>query len=90
MLKKSFTINIKELFKKLFLGEKSYLWLCFGVPALTMYVIYLALGVHPFGEASVLVLDLNAQYVYFYEALREFVWGDQSHILWQYRHQAFE
>lgn len=34
--------------------------------------------IHPFGDGSVLVLDLNGQYVYFYEALRRFVYGDAS------------
>ena len=70
--------TLKKAVRKLFLSEKSYLWLCFGVPVAVMYLIYLALGVHPFGDASVLVLDLNAQYVFFYEALREFVHGEQS------------
>ena len=79
MLKNNSIITTpKKVINKLFFGEKSYLWLCFGVPIAIMYVIYLALGIHPFGDASVLVLDLNAQYVYFYEALRECVHGDQS------------
>lgn len=70
--------TLKNTTKNAFFGDKAYLWLCFGVPVAVMYLIYLALGVHPFGEASVLVLDLNAQYVYFYEYLREFIHGDQS------------
>ena len=79
MLKNNSIITTpKKVINKLFFGEKSYLWLCFGVPIAIMYVIYLALGIHPFGDASVLVLDLNAQYVYFYEALRECIPGDQS------------
>jgi uncharacterized membrane protein YfhO len=36
------------------------------------------MGLHPFGDGSVLVLDLNGQYVYFYEALRNAVLGDTS------------
>ena len=70
--------KVSLIAKKLFCQDKSYLWLCFAIPIAIMYVIYLALDIHPFGDGSVLVLDLNAQYVYFYEALREFVWGDQS------------
>ena len=62
----------------LFKGKKMYLWLCFAIPVAIMYLIYLAMEIHPFGNGSVLVLDLNAQYVYFYEALRDFVWGDNS------------
>ncbi len=45
-------------------------------PALIVYLIYLVRGEHPFGDGCVLVLDLNGQYVYFFEALRRAVWGD--------------
>ena len=68
----------KNIFFKLFGGGKLYLWLCFGIPVAIMYLIYLSMRIYPFGNGSVLVLDLNAQYVYFYEALRDFVWGDNS------------
>ena len=71
-------ITVKDIFLNLFRGSKSYLWLSFGIPVVIMYLIYLAMQIHPFGDGSVLVLDLNAQYVYFYEALRDFVWGDNS------------
>lgn len=53
-----------------------YLLLCMILPALIMYLIYLAKGIHPFGDGCVLVLDLNGQYVWFFEALRNFVKGD--------------
>ena len=56
----------------------SYLALCFLVPVILMYLIYLAMEIHPFGDGSVLVLDLNGQYVYFFEALRNAVTGDGS------------
>lgn len=55
-----------------------YLLLCMLLPALIMYLIYLAKGLHPFGDGCVLVLDLNGQYVWFFEALRNFVKGDAS------------
>ena len=54
-----------------FLYGKKYLGLCFLIPAAILYVMYLARGVYPVGEGSVLVLDLNGQYVYFFEALRD-------------------
>lgn len=60
------------------LRQHGYLLLCALIPAVLMYLIYLARGIHPFGDESVLVLDLNAQYVYFFEALRSFVRGDAS------------
>ncbi len=55
-----------------------YLSLCFILPVVIMYLIYLSREIHPFGDGSVLVLDLNGQYVYFFEALRNFVRGDAS------------
>jgi uncharacterized membrane protein YfhO len=61
-----------------FKKEYSYLAYCFGIPAVLYFLIYLSMGLHPFGNGSVLVLDLNGQYVYFYEALRNAVWGDNS------------
>ena len=72
--KKTFGERIKDLF----CGQSAYLWWCFLIPVIIMYLLYLAREIHPFGDGSVLVLDLNAQYVYFYEALHDFVWGDQS------------
>jgi len=50
----------------------------FCLPFGLMLAIYAALGTYPFGEESVLVLDLNGQYVYFFEALRDAVWGEGS------------
>ncbi len=45
-------------------------FIAFVLPALIMWMIYIALEVYPFGSNSVLVLDLNGQYVYFFEDLR--------------------
>ena len=59
-------------------NEYGYLGFAFLIPAVLMLAIYIAFGHKPFGDFSVLTLDLNAQYVYFYEALREFVFGDAS------------
>ena len=53
--------------------EKGYLLLCMAIPALLVYLIYLAREIHPFGDGCVMVLDLNGQYVWFFEALRNFV-----------------
>ncbi len=59
-------------------SRSSYLFFCFLVPAVIMYLIYLTRGIHPFGNGTILVLDLNGQYVYFYEALRNAICGDGS------------
>ncbi|MBQ1537347.1 MAG: YfhO family protein [Ruminococcus sp.] len=52
--------------------------LCFVLPVGIMYLAYALFGVHPFGEGSVLVLDLNGQYVYYYEMFRDAVLGKGS------------
>ncbi len=57
------------------LHGKLYLLLCFIIPLLAMGVVYIAHRTWPFGKDSVLVLDLNAQYVYFFEKLRQVLRG---------------
>lgn len=61
-----------------FFRNYGYLLLCMLLPAALMYLIYLARGIYPFGDGCVLVLDLNGQYVWFFEALRNFFHGDAS------------
>ena len=56
-----------KLQKSPFWQEYGYLALCFLLPALIVYLIYLSRMVHPFGDGCVLVLDLNGQYVYYFE-----------------------
>lgn len=53
------------------------LW-AFCIPAFSLLAIHFMLKVYPVGNNSVLVLDLNAQYVYFYEELRDLLRGDGS------------
>ncbi len=73
--------RINDQIKKTSIVEKTsrmhLLW-AFLIPFGIMLGIYAALGTYPFGTSSVLVLDLNGQYVYFFEALRDAVWGDGS------------
>ena len=54
--------------KKSFNGY--YLIAAFFIPFFIMLGVYACLGKHPFGNGSVLTLDLQAQYVYYYEAIR--------------------
>lgn len=70
--------GLAAVFTKENIKKYRYLGLCFIVPALTMWLIYIAMGVYPFGKESVLVLDLNGQYVYYFEQLREIVCGEGS------------
>ena len=60
-----------------FVSHQKYLLLCFFVPLGIMALLYLCMSVYHEGEC-VLVLDLNGQYVYFFEALRSFLQGDGS------------
>lgn len=39
---------------------------------------YLMFGLYPIGDQSTLVLDLNGQYVYYFENLRDAFWGNGS------------
>ncbi len=60
------------------LYDKRYYFLVFFLPAAITFAAYAVFGIYPFGEESVLVLDLNGQYVYYYELLRDAFWGDRS------------
>ena len=50
----------------------------FLIPALLTLIAYAIFGVYPFGERSVLTLDLNGQYVYYFENIRETFWSGES------------
>lgn len=50
----------------------------FMVPLLIYWLMFILRGVYPFGNGSVLVLDLNGQYVYFFEALQKAMHGDAN------------
>ena len=52
--------------------------LSFLIPFLTFFLVYVARLIYPFGNGTVLVLDLNAQYIYFFEALRDAIVGEGS------------
>jgi len=58
--------------------DKKWYFLAFFIPVIVLFISYAVFGVHPFGEESVLVLDLNGQYVYYYELMHDWFWGDRS------------
>jgi uncharacterized membrane protein YfhO len=60
------------------MNGKWYLALCFAVPAVMMLIMYMCMGVNPMDDGSVLILDMNAQYVYFFEQLRDVLRGEAS------------
>lgn len=59
-------------------SDMRHMWLAFVLPMAVMALIYIAMEVWPFGKSSVLVLDLNGQYVYYFEALRDILRGEQG------------
>lgn len=70
MLREKLTFRQKLRYMK---HEYGYLALAALIPAVLFFLIYLARGLYPFGNGTVLVLDLNGQYVYFFEYLRNAV-----------------
>ncbi len=70
--------DAKGYLRSVFKGERKYFGICFLLPLLIMFIIYICMEVFPFGEESVLVLDLNGQYVYFFEELKNIIYGDGS------------
>lgn len=82
--KKSFGDVIKEYWGytkngvKHFIKKDNQIWLSFLIPALIMLISYFAFGVYPFGKQSVLSLDLNGQYIYYYDHMYDVLYGDES------------
>jgi uncharacterized membrane protein YfhO len=66
-----------DKFTKKFKLNKFYL-AAFFIPAMIVLIAYFLFGIEPFGDESVLALDLNGQYVYYFENLRDAIWGDRS------------
>ncbi|MBE6631973.1 MAG: hypothetical protein E7623_04655 [Ruminococcaceae bacterium] len=65
--------KVKNIFKE----YKFLLW-AFLIPAGLTFLLYAVWQVWPFGRMAVLVLDLNGQYVYFFEELRAMVYEGRS------------
>lgn len=81
MLPNDAALRKKRGFKNWYKSAKSeygYIALAVLIPAILVYLIYFARSIHPFGDGTVLVLDLNAQYVYFFRALRNIVYDGGS------------
>ena len=78
------TFDIREYFgyaksgiKRFFTTDRQ-LWISFAVPCLTLLISYFIFGVYPFGERSVLSLDLNGQYVYYFDHMYDVLAGKES------------
>lgn len=60
------------------LSKKKFMLFAFFVPMAIMLLLFVFLGMVPLGKTSILILDMNAQYVYFFEQLREVLLGKAS------------
>ena len=58
--------------------------LAFILPISVLFAAYGAIGIYPFGEKSVLIMDMSDQYVQFYGALRDIVTGE-SNLLYSWK-----
>ena len=54
------------------------IWVSFLIPCFTLLISYFIFGVFPFGKESVLSLDLNGQYVYYYDYMYDVFAGKES------------
>ena len=60
------------------LSTKKYMLYAFFVPMAIMLLLFIFLGMVPLGKTSIFILDMNAQYVYFFEQLRDVILGKAS------------
>jgi len=72
-------MQFEDTFKMKQFLKKTYIYiLVFAVPVFLLVLVYALRGVYPFGKNSVLALDLNAQYIYYYEAFRDAFFSGKS------------
>ncbi len=58
--------------------SKKHLYPSFFFPVLLLMVVYAALGIYPLGNRSVLTLDMGAQYMFYFEQIRDVLTGEAS------------
>ena len=71
-------------FLKQWISKNRYYIIAFFIPVVLMYISYAIFGLYPFGEHSVLALDFNAQYVYYFESLRDSFWSFDKSIFYDW------
>ena len=74
--------SLKDFFLS-FREDRMYLLICFALPVFLMLLMYFCMSVYH-GSECVLVLDLNGQYVSFFEGLRKIIYGD-GNLLYSFR-----
>ncbi|MDR1674540.1 MAG: YfhO family protein, partial [Oscillospiraceae bacterium] len=82
--KKRMRAERKETGFLAFLRRNKFLFIAFIIPVAVVYGAYILFEIFPFGDSSVLVLDLNAQYVYFFEGLRDAIWDKTGSVFYNW------
>ncbi|MGN0595710.1 MAG: YfhO family protein, partial [Ruminiclostridium sp.] len=72
------TLQIIRGYVRRFCKSNYQIILAFAIPFLTLLVTYMCMGVYPAGNGSVLSLDLNGQYVYYYDYMYDVFAGKES------------
>lgn len=72
------TIQIIRGYARRFCKSNYQIMLAFAIPFFTLLVAYMCMGVYPVGNGSVLSLDLNGQYVYYYDYMYDVFAGKES------------
>ena len=67
-----------------------YLIAAFLIPALLTFIAYALFGVYPFNGRSVLTLDLNGQYVYYFEANESRVFAYCRSEVYEIKYKLYE
>ena len=70
-------LSILKKTGKLFSDSRVY-WLSFLLPPAILFISYIIFQIWPVGTRSVLSLDLNAQYVYYYDYMYDVFAGEES------------
>ncbi len=69
--------NILTKIKTFIATNKSHI-LSFIIPAVILLAAYAFVGIYPFGEKSVLAVDFSSQYVYFFDYLKNVIFGEEG------------
>ena len=64
--------------------QKNMLFLSFLLPLFVMMVIYATMGVYPFGNSTLLTVDLGQQYVDFFSYYRTTLLSDPSALFFSF------
>ncbi len=73
-----------RIWKRITGGKYSFLIPCFFIPFFILLFIEMCYSVHPFGNSSVLSLDMQAQFIYYFEEYRNILTSGEN-LLYSWR-----